>query len=86
MNKAMKYERDLQEYMSILIEQLETAEEAERITLKIALKIAMDKWITQHEKVCHLLILKLKELEEHPKRQRKRVSEPNTPLSSRYSI
>ena len=82
----MKYERDLQEYMSILIEQLDTAEEAERITLKIALKVAMNKWITQHEEVCHLLILKLKKLEEHPKRQRKRVSEPNIPLSSPYSI
>jgi len=86
MNKAMEYERDLQEYMSILIEQLETADEGERIQLKISLKVAMNKWITQHEEVCHLLILKLKELEEYPKRQRKRVSEPNIPLSSRYSI
>jgi hypothetical protein len=86
MNKAMEYERDLQEYMSILIEQLETADEGERVQLKIALKVAMNKWITQHEEVCHLLILTLKELEESPKRQRKRVAEPNTLLSSRYSI
>jgi len=86
MNKAMEYERDLQEYMSILVEQLETADESERAYLKIALKVAMNKWITQHEEVCHLLILTLKELEESPKRQRKRVAEPNTPLSSRYSI
>jgi hypothetical protein len=82
----MEYERDLQEYMSILIEQLETAEEAERAYLKIALKVAMNKWITQHEEVCHLLILTLKDLEESPKRHRKRVAEPNTPWSSRYSI
>ena len=86
MNKAMEYERDLQEYMSILIEQLETADESKKTYLKIALKVAMNKWITQHEEVCHLLILKLKELEESPKRQRKRVAEPNTPLSSPYSI
>lgn len=82
----MEYERDLQEYMSILIEQLDTADEVERIQLKIALKVAMNKWITQHEEVCHLLILKIKELEEYPKRQRKRVSEPNIHLSSLYSI
>ena len=86
MNKAMEYERDLQEYMSILIEQLETADEVERIQLKLALKVAMNKWVTQQEEVCHLLILKLKELDEYPKRHRKRIAEPNTPLSSRYSI
>ena len=82
----MEYERDLQEYMGILLEQLETADESERITLKIALKVAMNKWISQHEEVCHLLILKLKELEESPKRMKKRVTEPNTPWSSPYSI
>lgn len=86
MNKAMKYERDLQEYMSILIEQLETDDETERAYLKIALKVAMNKWIAQHEEVCHLLLLKLKELEESTKIQRKRVAEPNTPLSSLYNI
>jgi hypothetical protein len=61
--------------MSILIEQLDSANEAERVQLKLALKVAMNKWITQHEEVCHLLILKLKELEESPKRHRKRVKE-----------
>lgn len=86
MNKAMEYERALQEYMSILIEQLETADEVERTHLKLALKVAMNKWVTQHEEVCYLLILKLKELDEYPKRYRKRIAEPNTPLSSRYSI
>ena len=86
MNKAMEYERDLQEYMSILLDQLETADESERIGLKIALKVAMNKWISQHEEVCHLLILKLKELEESPKRMKKRVTEPNSPLSSPYNI
>jgi hypothetical protein len=86
MIKAIEYERDLQEYMCILLEELEVAEEDQKPSLKIALKVAMNKWITQHEEVCHLLILKLKDIEQADKKQTKRVTEPNTPLSSPYNI
>jgi len=85
MIKAIEYERDLQEYMCILLEELEVAEEQQKPSLKLSLKVAMNKWITQHEEVCHLLILKLKDLEQDKKRT-KRVPEPNSPLSLPYNI
>ena len=74
---AMEYERDLQECVSIYVEEVDTSNETQRIKTSFFLKEAMNKWLKQHEKVCHLLILKLKELEEeeHPPEMIKEAEE-----------
>ena len=71
----MEYERDLQECLCVLLEQIDKANEQQRIQLKIELKCVMNRWITQHETVCHLLILKLKDLEQVPKKMKVRVKD-----------
>jgi len=75
MISEMEYERDLQESLCVLLEQIDEADEQRRIQLKIDLKALMNRWITQHETVCHLLILKLMELEQAPKIMKVRIKD-----------
>ena len=61
---AMEYERDLQECVSIHLEEMNTSDTIKRIKAQYAFKESIHKWYAQHEKVCTMLLFKLKEIEE----------------------